>query len=224
MPGTDHIRYTWSDFLVLLCCMPDSLTISILSLVVASLSLAGSSVLAWLIYFRRGTLRMTRPSMIVFAHDGSIPKIFLRTLLYSTGMRGHVVEAMFLKVRRGESACNLSTWGYGNQGVELGSGLRVGVDGAGAFYHHFLPPKHATEFKFLPGQYEIEVYAQLADTSSPVLLSTMSLSLTEEQSGKLMDTGDAALFYEWGPASKTYTAQIETRPKLLRDERSPGLP
>lgn len=159
--------------------------------------------------------------MIVFAHDGSSPKIFLRTLLYTTGMRGHIIESMYLNVRRGESSCNLSTWGYdNNEGLELGSGLRVGVEGATS-YHHFLPPKNATEFKFLPGEYQIQIYAQPADSSSPVLLSNLTLSLTNEQSAQLINNEDMALFFQWGPASKTYIPHVESRPSLPEIRQGP---
>ncbi len=59
-----------------------------ISIVVSILALTISVVTAWLTLFRRGTVRMTRPTAIYFGADGSVdrsPKVYLRTLLYSTG-------------------------------------------------------------------------------------------------------------------------------------------
>jgi hypothetical protein len=71
-------------------------------------ALAISSVTAWLTLFRKGRLRMTRPTVTFFGPDGppsqgSGLKVFLRTLLYSTAKRAHIVEGMFVTLRRGES-------------------------------------------------------------------------------------------------------------------------
>jgi len=49
---------------------------------VSILALTISVVTAWLTLFRRGTVRMTRPTAIYFGADGSAsssPKVYLRT-------------------------------------------------------------------------------------------------------------------------------------------------
>jgi hypothetical protein len=53
-----------------------------ISVVVSTLALTISMVTAWLTLFRRGTVRMTRPTAIYFGADGSVdssPKVYLRT-------------------------------------------------------------------------------------------------------------------------------------------------
>jgi hypothetical protein len=45
----------------------------------------------------------------------------------------------------------------------IGSGLMVGENGV-ALKHYFLPPK-ATAFRFLPGEYSIEVHARILNRS-----------------------------------------------------------
>jgi hypothetical protein len=110
---------------------------------------------------------MTQPALIAFLYDlpDADPKVFFRALLYATGKRGHIIEGMYLRVRRGESAQNFNFWGYGEtKALMIGSGLRVGEDGA-AFNHHFLPPKH-TPFEFLPGEYDIEAYECVVNRSA----------------------------------------------------------
>lgn len=43
----------------------------LVSLGIALLALAVSVATAWLSYFHRGQVRMTEPSMVVFAYDGT---------------------------------------------------------------------------------------------------------------------------------------------------------
>ena len=103
-----------------------------ISVVVSTLALTISMVTAWLTLFRRGTVRMTRPTAIYFGADGSVdpsPKVYLRTLLYSTAKRGQIVESMFVKLRRGESIQTFNIWAYGEASLARGSGLYVGENG-----------------------------------------------------------------------------------------------
>ena len=70
-----------------------------ISIYISVLSLCISLTTAWLTLFRRGRLLMTRPNIVFFGFDDvpkTTAKIFLRTLLYSTAVRGQVVEGMFV--------------------------------------------------------------------------------------------------------------------------------
>jgi len=55
---------------------------------------------------------MTQPTTVFFGPDagGKLgnPKIYLRTLLFSTGKRGVVVEGMYLKATRNETKQNFN--------------------------------------------------------------------------------------------------------------------
>jgi hypothetical protein len=63
--------------------------------VLSVVSLVISIIVAWLTLLRRGTLRMTQPVQIAFVYEnGTKPKIFLRTLLDTTGERGYVIEGL----------------------------------------------------------------------------------------------------------------------------------
>lgn len=108
----------------------------VIAIIISFLALAVSATTAWFTLFRKGTLRMTRPTVIFFGPDGPPGKvgglkIFLRTLLYSTAKRPHIVEGMYITLRRGESAQTFNVWVYGDEPDRLfrGSGLRVGEDG-----------------------------------------------------------------------------------------------
>ena len=92
-----------------------------LSITVSVVALAVSSVTAWLTLFRRGTVKMTQPTVIFFGPDTprlhnepALPKIYLRTLLFSTAKRGRVIESMHVALSRNETHQNFNIWVYGD--------------------------------------------------------------------------------------------------------------
>lgn len=86
-----------------------------ISKIIAITALCVSVTTLWLTLLRRGRIRMTQPTTFFFGPDGAkgLPKVYLRTLLYSTGKRGQIVESMFVKLRRGESVQTFNIWVYG---------------------------------------------------------------------------------------------------------------
>lgn len=180
---------------------------TIIPLLISAVSLVLSVTVAWLTLLRRGTLGMTQPMLVGFLHEAEQPKIFFRAMLYATGKRGHIVEALYLKVRLGESTQTFNFWMYGETNeLKIGSGLRVGEDGV-SFNHHFLPPKNASSFAFLAGEYTIEAYARILNRHAPVLLSTVKLSLSAELAAALLDRVKGVLF-TWGPDSRVYHGNV----------------
>jgi len=168
-----------------------------ISVVVSTLALTISMVTAWLTLFRRGPVRMTRPTAIYFGADGSVdpsPKVYLRTLLYSTAKRGQIVESMFVKLRRGESIQTFNIWVYGEASLARGSGLYVGENGV-TCDHHFLLPADGTQFEFLPGEYRVEVYASLVGLKQPLCF----LLLTP---GNLASGSSAMILIRWRRRSR----------------------
>jgi hypothetical protein len=177
------------------------------SILISVVSLLLSLTVAWLTLFRRGNLGMTQPMLIGFLYENDQPKIFFRAMLYATGKRGHIIEALYVKVRRGESTQTFNFWMYGEtKELKIGSGLRVGEDGA-SFNHHFLPPKDVSSFAFLAGEYSIDAYAKILNRTAPVLLSTVKLSLTRELAAALGDRTKGVLF-TYGPDSQHYRGDV----------------
>ncbi len=107
-----------------------------LSIVISLLALAVSIGTAWLTLFRRGELRMTKPTVIFIGPDGGTAagskrriKVFLRTLLFSTSARGQTIESLHVCVQRGENKQNFSICVYGDDRLSRGSGLFVPREG-----------------------------------------------------------------------------------------------
>lgn len=177
----------------------------------SSLFIAGTT--AWLTLWRRGTVKMVRPSLIAFldARGTDGPKVWFRTLMYSTSRRGNVVESMYVRLRRGESQQNFSFWVCGGKG-DLAGGCGLFVDHTGiALDHHFVLPKDGSKFEFLPGDYVLEVFAVFVGSNSPQGLASISLHLTESHAQSLKNQ-DENVYFDWWPDSGRYNAHIVRRP------------
>lgn len=176
-------------------------------------ALAVSIGTAWATLFRRGSLKMTRPSVVYFGADGPLKwgdkvprKIHLRALMYSTGKRGCVIESMFVRLKRGESQQTFNVWVYGEDKLARGSGLYVGETGV-VCNHHFLPPADGTEFQFLAGDYRLEVFTTIVGMVSPQRLSTVTLHVSEGVAQQLLIRENGA-YFDWGPDSQAYSVHV----------------
>jgi hypothetical protein len=187
-------------------------------IVISVVSLLVSITTAWLTLFRRGTVRMTQPTVIFLGPDGGspsglgnmLPKVFLRTLLFSTAKRGRVVESMHIAVSRNETHQNFNIWVYGNEKLVRGSGLFVGETGVEA-NHHFLLPRDVSSFRLQEGRYEVEVFARLLGDKKQTRLFSQTLDITRELAASLEEP-NAGVYFDWGPDSSRYLSHVESRP------------
>ena len=125
---------------------------------------------------------MTQPTVIYFGPDGNpsrLPKVFLRTLLFSTAKRGRIVECMYVTLSRNETHQNFNIWVYGNDKLVRGSGLFVGENGVEA-NHHFMLPDDGAAFRFEEGQYRAEVFAHLLGDRKHIRLFSQPLDITRD--------------------------------------------
>jgi hypothetical protein len=186
-----------------------------LAVTVAILSLAVSSVTAWLTLFRRGTVRMTQPTVIFFGpdtpqlRDGStLPKVYLRTLLFATSKRGRVIESMHVSLFRSEAHQNFNIWVYGERHqLVRGSGLFVGETGIAA-NHHFLMPPDSGSFLFAEGQYRLDMFVRLLGDDRTKRLFTQELTISREIAASLAEPG-TGVYFDWGPDSARYVAHVD---------------
>jgi hypothetical protein len=204
--------------------------------VVSVLALCVSAVTAYLTLFRRGTIKMTQPTVIFFGPDGgpsengsATNKIFLRTLLFATAKRGRIVESMYARLSLGETRQNFNIWIYGDGSLARGSGLFVGENGV-ACNHHFLLPNDGAAFEFRAGSYVLEVFAKIAGTDRQLMLHSIRLNLSDRLAAELRNPR-AGVYLDWGPDSQQYHAHIDLKreptlpPALLESLtalRSPG--
>jgi hypothetical protein len=188
--------------------------ISIVSIVVAALALSVSALTAWLTLLRKGQILMTQPTVIYFGPDRNSKapdKIFFRTLLCVTGKRGHIVENMFVRLRRGETTQNFNIWVYGDSELRRGSGLFIPETGL-ATNHHFLLPPDGTSFQFMPGYYDLEVFATEVGYEADLLFSVVGLEITADLYKSFNQPGHG-LYFDWGPDAGRYFAHVSPPPR-----------
>lgn len=191
-------------------------TFATISLVVSAISLGVALLTAWLTLLRRGRVRMTQPTVIYFGPDGghhrpSKPKIFLRSLLYSTAARGRIITSMFVRLRRGETTQNFNIWVHGDHMLSRGSGLFVPQEGV-AYNHHFLLPADASDFRFVAGHYTVEVFANMVGREPAERLFEIELDV-DSDAARALNSSDIGLYFDWGPDSARYHAHLREPPK-----------
>ena len=187
--------------------------ISVISIIISALAFVVSALTVWISFFHRGTIRMTQPTIFFFGPDGSSgpPKVFLRTLLFSTSKKGRILENMFVRLQRGESVQNFNIWVYGDkEALARGSGLFVGREGI-ACNHHFLLPKDGTKYTFLPGEYSLEVFGSLLGEGQAMPLFAQKLLLSKEFADEI-NNEKSGVFFDWGPDSKSYHSHLDKNP------------
>jgi hypothetical protein len=189
------------------------------SLAISILALLVSLATFWLTRLRRGSIKMTKPTVIFFGPDSSVDnKLFIRTLLYSTSERGQYIENMYIKLSRGETTQNFNIWVYGEPAsLARGSGLFISKHGLSA-NHHFLLPKGNSNFEFKSGDYRLEVFVELVHRK-PKKLYTQELVINKDQAKALLDER-AGIYFDWAPDTQSYQSHIDVRPE--KDEASTG--
>lgn len=187
------------------------------SFAISCLALFVSAITAWLTFFRVGTVKMTKPTVVYFGVEAArtdketpIPKVYLRTLLFSTSRRGRVIESMHVALSRHETLQNFNIWVYGDDRLVRGSGLFVGETGVAA-NHHFLAPNDSCSFRFVEGRYKLEVFARLLGDKHHQRLFTQVFEATRELANALEDP-KAGLYFDWGPDSSRYLPHVDQRP------------
>lgn len=191
------------------------------SIFLSVIALTISIVTLWLTLLRKGTVRMTQPTQIFFGPDGNnlqSPKVYFRTLLYSTSKKGRVIENLYVRLKRGETQQNFNIWVYGShEPSSRGSGLYVGEAGIAA--NHHLLPKDTGKYEFKEGKYVLEIYVRLVGEESDKLLQKIDLSISEIEAQKLKQQ-DCGVYFDWGPDSKQYHSHINTKPRKTEDDTS----
>lgn len=98
-----------------------------LSLGIAVTAIVLSMATTWLTLLRRRNIRMTQPTVIFFGPDGGrpperppMPKIYIRTLLFSTAKRGRVLESLYAVLLGGSTRCSFRIWVHGDEGLVRG--------------------------------------------------------------------------------------------------------
>lgn len=190
--------------------MTDTAIIAVLSAIISLMSFGIAATTMYFAWLRQGRLAMTMPTIVFFGYDTEprlTAKVFIRTLLYSTATKGKYVEGMYVKLRCGDNEQVFDFWGHG-EGKELspGSGLYVGQTGVSE-NHHFL---HSNgNYGFEAGKYTVQVYARVVGRQQPILLDTISISLSVDQAVELIR--HRGVLFRRSPDDENYVGEIDER-------------
>ena len=163
---------------------------------------------------------MTRPHFFALIpedspFDGWL-KFFMRVLLFSTGIRGRVIESMCLTLKHNGKSFPFHYWMFGGtEQLVIGSGVFVGHEGIGA-NHHFVPTSALSANDLTPGSYEVEIHASLLGSKNPLLLQSIRFELGEEEVSALRTSKEKAVFFLWDEETGKYKSRIDTRKSKSR--------
>lgn len=178
------------------------ITLSVLALVVSVFTF-------WYNSLRRGRVQMTRPTMIGVGFGGAGKKnqVFVRCMLFTTASRGSVIENMYARVRRGETAQNFSIWVHGQvNNMERGAGLTVTQNGITKNFHFLLRPDEP-DFVLVPGTYIVEIICRVLGSKTETVLSFSTLTITPN----LLAHEQSGIQFDWAPDSDCYVGHAANR-------------
>jgi hypothetical protein len=163
-----------------------------------------SFTVLWLTHLRRGMVKMTQPSLVAFVFDNNSPKICLQTLLFSTSYKGNVIENMWIKLQNNKQCHCFTLWAYRGKGAEIikGSGLFISRDGIPTM-HYFLLNAFKGGDIFMEGNIRLQVYCDIINHKSKVLLGEVDLSFNKEHIPMLQNS--SGILFDWDPTAKKYT-------------------
>lgn len=196
----------------------------VLTIGISGVSLAVSIYAVWVAQFNRGRLKMTRPTLLCLKREmpSGLPKIFLRTCLFTTGSKGRVIESMFLRVRHAYGTFTFDFWGHTETGrLTLGSGLYVGPGGV-ASDHHFNPRRDASvDFLYVAGDYQVDVFATIVGQKKPKLLHRLNFFVDGIQSAELVQIPTREMYLVWNADTRSYDGHVRHENRNIYGAKAP---
>ena len=196
--------------------MPDTIsTANIISIGVSALALFVSALTAWLTLLRKGRILIIQPTVIYFGPDNnpkSQDKVFLRTLLCVTGKRGHMIENMFARLRRGETQQNFNIWIYGDADLRRGSGLFIPDTGLATDHYISYFRRMAFPFSFYRAIMMLKSLLLNLATMLNCFTQSVILKITPDLYKNFKQPG-YGLYFDWGPDAGRYFAHVRPPPR-----------
>ena len=185
----------------------------VLPLILSSIAIILSGLTLYFVNFWGGKVHMVKPSQVWFGF--SKPRkmgaaIFVKSLIYSSGIQGRVIESMYVTLERGETKQSFNIWNIGQKtNMYRPGGLRVNKGGY-LGDHVFLLPKDSSEFTFSDGKYLLEIFARLAGDKNPVKLQSIKLFVPQNLSNKASNT--RGIYFDLHSDAKEYVVSLDHQP------------
>lgn len=202
-------------------CMTFTVELALGSLVISVASFAVAFSALWVVHLRRGMLKMTQPTMLFFGRDqgSQFPKLFLRTLLFSTSARGQIIENMYIRLHAPTGGPHkFDFWAYSDKDkISRGSGLFVSQSGVVCDNHFMLRSSvpivinglPVPEVLFWSGEYTLEVFAKVLGKLNPDRLMQLQFTINGQQAAEMVQLSDAGIFFDLDAETRIYVGHLE---------------
>ena len=194
--------------------MDKKIITDIFSLVFSSIAIFLSGLTAWLTLFRKGKLKMTKPTPILLCYEKGNAKISFYTMFYSTAFRGQLIESIYILFEQNKKYISFNKWGYDSEGQVFTSGLYIKPEGIAQNHQFYTSDKH---FSFQPGVLKINIYANLANKKNPIKLESIPLRIPVENEADCKDKTKGFMF-EWESDRNSYLLRIDVNAERFLNE------
>jgi hypothetical protein len=116
---------------------------------------------------------------------------------------------MFVRLQHDGETQAFNVWVYGDDKLKRGSGLFIPETGV-TTNHHFLLPRVATDYSFVPGLYQLKVFCSVVGERSVRMLASFALTITQQQGAELQ-SAEHGLYFDWSPDETDYRSHIRRR-------------
>ena len=179
-----------------------ALGISIFALIISALTFYFSHAYA-------GKIKMSKPNQIWFgfANPSRKAHILLKSVLYSTGAQGHIVERLYARLESNSSSQEFSSWVIGKQtDTYKPGGMRITKEGYMGD-HHFIFPNDGTSYIFKTGNYSLKIFAKIAGENSDKLLREVNLNIPNHLSAEL--SSSKGIYFNFHSSDGNYIAELD---------------
>jgi len=137
-------------------------------------------------------------------------KLGFQSAMFSTAIRGHIIETMFARLKHSNGISNLSLW-LVNDGKQTRICNGISVDRSGLISdHNFLENLDETSPNFSSGINTIEIFVRILGKGKDSLLKVIPFYLSEETVAKLNSPNEVGIFLTWNPVSNQYDTSLKS--------------
>ena len=195
------------------------MSLEIVPVLLSSIAILISGITLYYVNFWGGKLYMVKPSQVWFGFSKPGKKgaaIFIKSLLYTSGLQGRVIESMYVTLNKGETKQSFNIWNIGQKAnMYRPGGLRVNKGGY-LGDHVFLLPKNSQEFQFSDGKYLLEIFARIAGDTAPKKLQSIKLIVPTDLSNKASDK--RGIYFDLHSDATDYVVSIDEQPSDPNEE------
>ena len=185
--------------------------LEIIALIFSGVAIAISLLTFYFSQLRKGKVKLSKPNQIWFGLPDLSKKrrghILIKSVLYSTGSQGQIIERLYAKLDTNNSSKEFSGWVIGKQSdTYKPGGMKISKEGY-VGDHHFIHPKDGTSYSFKTGDYLLRIFAKIAGKETDVLLQKINLEIPVNFSKNLSTA--KGVYFNFHSSNGNYVAELD---------------